>query len=212
MVNSSIGILEVRGLTPAMLALDAMEKAAAISLVQAELNDFSGTVIKIDGSVDSVSTALDAGRRVADRCGGEPVVTLLSHPAAAAIDRGILSDQQYSPLLDQNVVLGPPRAAPTDDDKEYAMADRPPSALGFIETQGFTAAFEAIDHACKAAKVEVVAKEKLGGGYITVVLQGDVAAVTAAVEAGRSKVEPLGNLIAAHVIARPSAGVLALLP
>ena len=85
-------------------------------------------------------------------------------------------------------------------------------ALGFIETQGFTAVFEAIDSACKAANVEVIGKEKLGGGYVTVVVKGDVAAVKAAVEAGKSKVEGLGNLIAAHVIARPSAAVLSLLP
>jgi microcompartment protein CcmL/EutN len=85
-------------------------------------------------------------------------------------------------------------------------------ALGFIETQGFTAVFEAVDTACKAANVEVVGKEKLGGGYVTVVIRGDVAAVNAAVAAGRTKVEGLGTLIAAHVIPRPSDTVLSLLP
>lgn len=88
----------------------------------------------------------------------------------------------------------------------------PSFALGLIETQGFTAVFEAIDSACKAANVEVVCKEKLGGGYITVVIKGDVAAVKAAVDAGKQKVEGLGKLIAAHVIARPSGAVLGLLP
>jgi carbon dioxide concentrating mechanism protein CcmO len=85
-------------------------------------------------------------------------------------------------------------------------------ALGFIETQGFTAVFEAIDTACKAANVEVVGKEKLGGGYVAIVVKGDLAAVTAAIEAGRPRVEGLGKLIAAHVLARPSASVLSLLP
>ena len=74
-------------------------------------------------------------------------------------------------------------------------------ALGFIETQGFTAVFEAIDTACKAANVEVIGKEKLGGGYVTVVIKGDLSAVTAAIAAGQVKVEGLGKLIAAHVIA-----------
>jgi ethanolamine utilization protein EutM len=60
--------------------------------------------------------------------------------------------------------------------------------------------------------VEVLGKEKLGGGYVTVVIKGDVAAVKAAVEAGVSKVNGLGKLIAGHVIARPSAAVLSLLP
>ena len=77
-------------------------------------------------------------------------------------------------------------------------------ALGFIETQGFTAVFNAIDQACKAANVEVIGKEKLGGGYVTVVIKGDVAAVKAAVEAGEAEVAKLSNLIAAYVIPRPS--------
>ncbi len=92
------------------------------------------------------------------------------------------------------------------------MKQEQPFALGFIETQGFTAVYEAIDTACKAGNVEVVGKEKLGGGYVAVIVKGDLSAVTAAIEAGRPKVEGLGKLIAAHVIARPSASVLALLP
>ena len=85
-------------------------------------------------------------------------------------------------------------------------------ALGFIETQGFTAVFNAIDTACKAANVEVIGKEKLGGGYITVVVSGDVAAVSAAVEAGEKAVQSLGTLIASHVIPHPTDAVVKLLP
>lgn len=213
-MNTSIGILEVPGFTPAMVALDAMEKAADIHVVQAELNDFLGTVIKIGGSVDSVSAALDAGKIAALRCGVTPIVAVIPNPEPSALEIGILSRQERSPLLDQNVVLGQPAALETVATKtrDSAMAETPNFALGFIETQGFTAVFEAIDTACKAANVEVLAKEKLGGGYITIVVKGDVAAVNAAVEAGKSKVGSLGKLIAAHVIARPSANVLALLP
>jgi microcompartment protein CcmL/EutN len=89
------------------------------------------------------------------------------------------------------------------------MNEPAPFAIGMIETQGLTAVFEAIDTACKAANVEVIGREKLGGGYITVLIKGDVAA---AVEAGKAKVDGLGKLIAAHVIARPSPSLLALLP
>ena len=92
------------------------------------------------------------------------------------------------------------------------MNESAPFAIGMIETQGLTAVFEAIDTACKAANVEVIGREKLGGGYITVLIKGDVAAVNAAVDAGKAKVEGLGKLIAAHVIARPSPSLLALLP
>ena len=80
-------------------------------------------------------------------------------------------------------------------------------ALGLIETQGFTAVTAATDAACKAANVRVIAKEKLGGGYVTVIVAGDVAAVNAAVQAGRLAAESVGKLISAHVIARPSEGV-----
>jgi len=90
------------------------------------------------------------------------------------------------------------------------VAQEAPFAIGLIETQGLTAVIEAIDTACKAANVEVLGREKLGGGYITVVIKGDVAAVTAAVEAGKARVEGLGKLIAGHVIPRPSPAVLSL--
>lgn len=92
------------------------------------------------------------------------------------------------------------------------MSEQAGFAVGLIETQGFTAIFEAIDTACKAANVEVLAREKLGGGYITVVIKGDVAAVNAAIDAGKAKVDGLGKLIAAHVIPSPTKAVLSLLP
>ena len=123
--------------------------------------------------------------------------------------------------VDAKIPLAAPFAAlpvglGADDDAQERAASHQLGdqifALGFIETQGFTAVFEAIDSACKAANVEVIGKEKLGGGYITVVVKGDVAAVKAAVEAGTAKVQGLGKLIAGHVIARPSAAVLSLLP
>jgi microcompartment protein CcmL/EutN len=60
--------------------------------------------------------------------------------------------------------------------------------------------------------VEVVGKEKLGGGYVTVIIRGDVAAVKTAVETGAAQVDGLGKLIASHVIARPTPAVLQLLP
>ena len=118
---------------------------------------------------------------------------------------------EVSPLIQQPVVKNPNYEIVASKGEGKPVADNI-FALGFIETQGFTAVFEAIDSACKAANVEVIGKEKLGGGYITVVVKGDVAAVKAAVEAGTAKVQGLGKLIAGHVIARPSAAVLSLLP
>lgn len=209
----SLGLLETTGWTPAIVALDAMQKAASIRVLQAELNDFLGVSIKILGSTDDVRVAIAAGRDVAAAMGGGPVVDVISRPDDRAW-RAIESRVEYNPLIQQDVVHSPRPAddAPQTTDEELPVADTSPFALGFIETQGFTAVFEAIDSACKAANVEVVGKEKLGGGYVTVVVKGDVAAVKAAIEAGKAKVEGLGKLIAAHVIARPSESVLALLP
>lgn len=212
-MNPALGLLEIVGLTPAMAALDAMEKAAGVKVCQIELNDFYGVCMKIEGETSDVKTAIASGCAIADRMGGKPISNVIPHPDAAAW-AAIQSKTEFNPLIQQDVVFvpretGKPQAGQYEEQK--SMNDRP-LALGFIETQGFTAVFEAIDSACKAASVEVVGKEKLGGGYITVVIQGDVAAVKEAVEAGRVKVEGLGKLIAAHVIPRPSAGVLSLLP
>lgn len=186
-----------------MVALDVMAKAAAIRVLQAEINDFLGTIIKIEGEVDDVRTAIDAGFKVAEQMQGKPASQVIPRLDGEAW-KAIASAEEYNPLIQQKTVTFPDET----DSKENTMTD----ALGFIETQGFTAVFDAIDRACKAANVEVIGKEKLGGGYITVVVRGDVAAVKAAIDAGRSDVEKFGNLIAAHVIARPSAAVLGLLP
>ncbi len=204
-MKHALGLLETTGYTPAMAALDVMKKAAGIRVQQAELNDFLGVVIKIVGPVADVSAAIAAGRAVAEQMQGRPVASVINRPDDEAW-RGIHSSAEFNPLIQQDVVHNP-QAMTTSD----STSSTPP-ALGFIETQGFTAVFEAIDTACKTAGVEVVGKEKLGGGYVTVVIQGDVAAVNAAIDAGKAKVAGLGTLIAAHVIARPSSAVLSLLP
>lgn len=203
--HSALGILETNGWTPAMVALDAMEKSARIAVWQVELNDFLGTVIKIVGSVDSVRAAIDAGQQAAQMMQGKPVCTVIPRVSDQAA-QGIVSALEFNPLIQQNVVKN------LSQPEEIPVSSESIQALGFIETQGFTAVFEAIDTACKAAQVDVVGKEKLGGGYVTIVIRGDVAAVRAAVDAAKPKVEGLGKLIAAHVIARPSQSVLALLP
>ena len=78
-------------------------------------------------------------------------------------------------------------------------------ALGMIETRGTLAAIEAVDVMLKAADVTLVEKTKIGGGLVTVTVTGDVAAVTAAVDAGASAAEHLGEglLVSRHVIPRP---------
>ncbi|HUT14731.1 MAG TPA: BMC domain-containing protein [Anaerolineae bacterium] len=85
-------------------------------------------------------------------------------------------------------------------------------ALGMIETKGFAAMVEASDAMVKAARVELVSYEKIGGGYATTIVRGDVAAVKAAVEAGVRGAEKVGEVISAHVIARPHVNIDLVLP
>lgn len=85
-------------------------------------------------------------------------------------------------------------------------------ALGMIETRGFAAVVEAADAMVKAAKVELVSYEKTGGGYVTAIVRGDVAAVKAAVEAGVRTAQTVGEVVSTHVIARPHTNIDVVLP
>ncbi|MFQ5948706.1 MAG: BMC domain-containing protein [Acidimicrobiia bacterium] len=85
-------------------------------------------------------------------------------------------------------------------------------ALGMIETRSFTAMVEASDAMVKAAKVEMVSYEKTGGGYVTSIVRGDVAAVRAAVDAGVRGAEKVGEVVSTHVIARPHVNIDLVLP
>jgi microcompartment protein CcmL/EutN len=85
-------------------------------------------------------------------------------------------------------------------------------ALGMIETKGFAAMVEASDAMVKAAKVELVGYEKIGGGYVTAIVRGDVAAVKAALEAGSRGAEKVGEVVSVHVIPRPHENVDLVLP
>jgi microcompartment protein CcmL/EutN len=207
-VRDGIGLLEINGLSPALVALDALEKAAAVRLFQLELNDFYGVVLKFTGDSASLRAAIDVARQTVEQMKGQCTSAILDAPDERA-RRAIESKQEFSPLLEAPVVFFP-NYEPAG--KEIDVTEARYNAIGLIETQGFTAVLQAIDSACKAANVEVLGKEKLGGGYITVLIAGDVAAVQAAVDAGKARVEGLGKLIAAHVISRPSDGVLSLLP
>ncbi|GBD94482.1 hypothetical protein BMS3Abin05_02091 [bacterium BMS3Abin05] len=85
-------------------------------------------------------------------------------------------------------------------------------ALGMIETRSFPAVVEAADAMVKAAKVELVSYEKTGGGYVSVIIRGDVAAVKAACDAGRAGASRVGEIVAIHIIARPHPNVDTVMP
>jgi len=85
-------------------------------------------------------------------------------------------------------------------------------ALGMIETRGLIGAIEAADAMVKAANVQIIGKEYIGAGFVTVLARGDVGAVKAATDAGAAAARRVGELIAVHVIPRPHADVERVLP
>jgi ethanolamine utilization protein EutM len=85
-------------------------------------------------------------------------------------------------------------------------------ALGMIETKGLVGSIEAADAMVKAAKVSLIGKERIGGGYVTVMVRGEVGAVKAATDAGAAAARRVGELVSVHVIPRPHSEVETILP
>lgn len=97
-----------------------------------------------------------------------------------------------------------------EERKEVRMAQL--DALGMIETKGLIGSIEAADAMVKAANVELIGKERVGGGLVTVMVRGDVGAVKAATDAGAAAAQRVGELISVHVIPRPHMEVEEILP
>ena len=76
-------------------------------------------------------------------------------------------------------------------------------ALGMVETKGLVGAIEAADAMAKAARVQLVGYQQVGGGYVTALVRGDVAACKAATDAGAAAAKRVGEVVAVHVIPRP---------
>ena len=85
-------------------------------------------------------------------------------------------------------------------------------ALGMVETKGLVGAIEAADAMVKAANVVLIGSEYVGGGYVTVMVRGDVGAVKAATDAGAAAAKRVGELVSVHVIPRPHQDVEMILP
>jgi len=158
-------------------------------------------------SVETVEAALAAAESCAAQLGVTARVRCLARPEPA-LDALVHFPNARNPLYG-----GRDQLLPTDFPRPPQPIMNPKhEALGILETQGLTAILEATDAMLKAANVQLVGKEKIGAAYVTVIVRGDVAAVSAAIEAGSRAVGQLGKLIAAHVIARPHEDLTALLP
>jgi len=196
-----LALLEVGNLTPSLLVADRAAKAAGVRIVAIESTDSPAQCIILEGEVDAVRAAGESGRDLARQMGATSLLTILSGPREEVV-RLAHAKPTFSPLLGIYDARVP---------REEHMTT--PDAIGLLETQGLVAALHATDEMLKSASVTLVGKEKIGAAYVTIVVRGDVAAVQAAISAGKQTVERLGGkLILADVIPRPHQELLALLP
>lgn len=99
--------------------------------------------------------------------------------------------------------------ATSDIERNSRMASE---AIGMIETRGLVGSIEAADAMVKAANVTLMGEERIGGGFVTVIVKGDVGAVKAAVDAGAAAAKRIGELISVHVIPSPHQELDKILP
>ena len=109
---------------------------------------------------------------------------------------------------------GAPASPPADPTQQRSkkMPNVQMIALGMVETRGLVGSIEAADAMVKAANVKLIGKEQIGGGYVTVMVRGDVGAVKAATDAGAAAAGRIGELVSVHVIPRPHSDVEMILP
>jgi len=197
---TAVGLVEVLGLPPAVVVADAMVKAAQVRLISLEVNTLGAMMVKVEGETGAVRAAYEAGVAMAESLGAKVGASLVPHYAEGA--RGIMIDRcpSVSKLLSSRNQLIPAEAAASSDGE----------ALGFVETRGYLGSVVALDAMSKAAEVRLVAKEKIGQTRSAMLIRGDVAAVRAAVDAGRAAAEAVSTVFSAHVIPRPDAVIMAL--
>ena len=203
----ALGFAEIPFFSITAVVADEAVKSARVRLLGIETTGNENLMIKLDGDVDAIEAALAAAEQRAGELGAKAVIRCLANPDET------LGGLVYFPNAQNPLYGGRDQFLPTDypQPKNKTMSNKQ-EALGILETQGLTAILEATDAMLKAANVTLVGKEKIGAAYVTVIVKGDVAAVTAAVDAGAKAVGALGKLIAAHVIARPHDDLVALLP
>ena len=183
-MSEAIGMVETVGLTGAIEASDAMSKAANVTMLGWDKVGSGLVSVFCQGDVAAVKSAVDAGAQAGAKVGEVHSVHVIARPHS-----------ELGAILPETGGDG----------------DKPPAgirALGVIETRGATGVIEASDAMSKAADVEVVKLQEIGGGYITALITGDVGSVMAAVSAGAESSERVGELVSQHVIPRPSDDVI----
>lgn len=179
--ENALGLIETLGMVPAIYGADSMLKAADVRLTSYENVGSTLVAIMVTGDVAAVEASVEAG-------------------AAAAASVGKLTARNVMPRPIRGVADIAAVHAVEDTDEPVRRS----KALGMIEVFGIVFVLEAADAMMKTAAVELVGYENVASGYISVLVEGDVAACNAAVEAGVKAVEAMGaSVYSSAVIATP---------
>lgn len=219
----NVALIEVYGLAPALVIADHALKAADVVIIGVEGDAGQDSLIKLVGDAANCTRAIEAAKAVATQMRAKFTATLrlaFEDPSGVKL---IHAPQEYSAITDgflhllpreaQQAVARAKRALGASEEKQDQVKGWwHMQALGLLETQGLVGALEGADAMLKAANVEIVGKEKIGAAHVTIMVRGDVAAVTAAIEAGKAAAARVGKLVSAHVISRPHDSLAKLLP
>jgi carbon dioxide concentrating mechanism protein CcmO len=207
----NLGLVQTHSLAVALVIADQVVKAADVTIAGVEGSAGTDIAIKLVGDAANVRRAVDTAEAIGRQMGASVLTTLrmnMADPPAAPM---VYTKQEYSPINEGNLHMLPrtPGSSPGSSEGEGNASMQ---ALGLLETQGLVAVIEGADAMVKAAAVEIVGKEKIGAAHVTVMIRGDVAAVKAAIDAGKAAAEKVGKVVAAHVIPRPHDALAKLLP
>ncbi|WP_027723018.1 BMC domain-containing protein [Maridesulfovibrio zosterae] len=169
--EEALGLIETLGMVPAIGGADQMLKTADVRLVSYENIGSTLVAVMVKGDVAAVQASVEAGAAAAEEIGKLTAKNVMPRPIRGVGD--IVSVHAVEGGDESNV--GGPR----------------PKAMGLIETFGIVFVLEAADAMMKAADVELIGYENVASGYISVLVQGDVAACKSAVEAGIKAVEAM---------------------
>lgn len=192
----AIGFIETKGLVGNIEATDAMLKAASTDFLGSVALGAGLVAVVVTGEVASVKASVEAGAEAASRVGELVCTNVIARP--------------HEDLVKIMPSKGPAAGGTIKNAVEEDTSLN--SALGMIETYGYTPNIEAADAMLKAADVTLVGQEQIGAGLVTIFVQGDVGAVKASVEAGQEAAARIGEVVSAHVIPRPHQGVTECMP
>ena len=200
----AFGMIEVYSFTTAVCAADIMVKTGNVKLIAFDRNrpfakGFPVPLImgaKIEGNVADVKASVQAASEYAKSKGHYIVSHVIPNPGEKVEKMAYLNDinrDKFNKKLPKSFI-----------GKDTCPEIHGDNAIALLEVEGLVAAIEGLDEMLKAANVRLVHTEKrLGGRLVTLIIAGKVDAVTAAVEAGRSRAEKLGKIFGCEVIANP---------